>query len=667
MKNITFLFASFCSFGISFGQLFSENFDSYTVGSYLGPQSTSWSTWSGTEGNAEDVTITNNNANSAPHSIYLSSTATAGGPQDVILKFGQVYNSGIFTFESDFYVNSGKTGYFNFQATQTLGQTWALNVNLNAGNMFIDDGATSNLVVSTYPQATWFSLKIEANLTLHIWKAYIDGVLVGTWTNGINALASTDFFPVANSQFYVDDVMFNHVPYVLPTLNALVSNVALGGEIAGQTATPVISIQNGGATAINSFDVSLSYNSILYNSSVSAQNIASIASYNVTMPSFQLVPGNQTYTVVISNINGGNDDIAEDNTLFGSINPVVPAPGKMVVSEEATGTWCQWCPRGAVFMDQFNTKYNQFWAGIAVHNGDPMTVVEYDSGIGAFIGGYPSAIVDRGTDVDPSGMSPEFFARLQIPPVATLINGATWDPTSRILNVSVKADFALAANSSYKLACVLTEDDVTGTGSAYNQSNAYAGGGNGVMGGFELLPSSVPAAQMVYDHVARAIAPSFTGEVNSFPATVLAGQSHTLNYSFTLPATWDENSINIIGLLLDPQGRIDNAGKATIAEAVANGYVAGLSTIYGDNLEKMVTVYPNPASSMTTIHLNLESQASVVLSLLDVSGKVLSSKNYESLNGSRNLDLNTSNYTSGVYFISVLIDGNKITKQLIIE
>ena len=104
MKIFTLFIASFCSFGISFGQLFSENFDSYAVGSYLGPQSSSWSTWSGTEGNAEDVTITNNNANSAPHSIYFSSTAATGGPQDVILKFGQVYNSGIFTFESDFYV-----------------------------------------------------------------------------------------------------------------------------------------------------------------------------------------------------------------------------------------------------------------------------------------------------------------------------------------------------------------------------------------------------------------------------------------------------------------------------------------------------------------------------------------------------------------------------------
>ena len=37
MKIFTLFIASFCSFGISFGQLFSENFESYAVGSYLGP------------------------------------------------------------------------------------------------------------------------------------------------------------------------------------------------------------------------------------------------------------------------------------------------------------------------------------------------------------------------------------------------------------------------------------------------------------------------------------------------------------------------------------------------------------------------------------------------------------------------------------------------------
>ena len=108
MKKTTLFIASVFLCSTSFAQLFSDNFDSYTVGSYLGPQSTTWSTWSGTEGNAEDATITNNNANSAPHSIYLSSTAASGGPQDVVLKLGQVYNSGIFTLQSDFYVNAGK-------------------------------------------------------------------------------------------------------------------------------------------------------------------------------------------------------------------------------------------------------------------------------------------------------------------------------------------------------------------------------------------------------------------------------------------------------------------------------------------------------------------------------------------------------------------------------
>lgn len=667
MKKYTLLFVSFCSIGISFGQLFSENFDSYTLGSYLGPQSASWSTWSGAEGGAEDVVMNNTQSSSPSNSIYFSSVATGGGPQDVILKFGQVYTSGVFTFESDFYVNSDKTAYFNFQANQTVGQVWALNVNFDAGNLYVDDGVTSNLCFSTYPQATWFNIKIEANLTLHIWKAYVDDVLVGTWTNGINSLASTDFFPILNSQFYVDNVVFDHAPYVLPNLNAAISNVDLGGEIAGQSVTPIISILNGGVTAINSFDVSLSYNNIVYNASVTGQNIVSIANYNVSMPTFQLVPGNQTYTVVISNINGGNDDNSADNTFSNSINPVVPAPGKMVVSEEGTGTWCQWCPRGAVFMDQFNEKYNEFWAGIAVHNGDPMTVAEYDASIGPLFGGYPSALVDRGVDVDPSGMSPQFFARLQTPPVATMINGATWNPQTRVLNVSVKADFLLPASNSYKLACVLTEDGVTGTGSGYNQSNAYAGGNNGVMGGFELLPSSVPAAQMVYDHVARAIAPSFSGEVNSFPTTVLAGQSYALNYSFTLPATWDENSITIIGLLIDPQGRIDNAGKATISEAVTNGFVAGLTSISGENLENLVSIFPNPAKNYARVSLNLPSQSKVELSLLDVSGKFLSSSSFESLDGSNNLDLNTANYNSGIYFIAISINGTKIIKQLIID
>jgi hypothetical protein len=339
----------------------------------------------------------------------------------------------------------------------------------------------------------------------------------------------------------------------------------------------------------------------------------------------------------------------------------------MVVGEEATGTWCQWCPRGAVFMDLFETKYDQYWAGIAVHNGDPMTVTEYDAGMGALISGYPSAIVDRSPDVDPSGMSQDFFTRLQTPPVATIVNGATWDAATRVLNVSVTSNFSMAANSNYKAACVLTEDDVTGTGSGWNQSNAYAGGNNGVMGGFEALSNPVPASAMVYNHVARAIAPSFTGMPNSYPATVAAGDSYTMNLSFTLPAEWDETKINIIGMIIDPTGKIENAGRATIAEAVTNGYVAGISDKPTICYLGGMHVAPNPATTSTTVNLQIAQASNVSMKLVDFAGKVISEKEYGSVQGTFEVNVNTSNFKAGVYFVELTVNGQTTSKKLIIE
>lgn len=671
MRKFTLFASILIASNFTFGQLFSDDFEGYALDSYIGPQSTNWSTWSGTEGNTEDVKTTDLQALSGAQSIYFSSTAANGGPQDVLLKFGQVYNSGIFTLENNFYINTAKNGYFNIQGALTAGTTYTLNVNMDGGEIRIDDGTTADLAVGTYTPATWFNLKIVANLTLKVWKAYVNDVLISTWTNGVNVVASVDYYPIQNSQFYVDDVSFDHENYTLPALNALTSQIITTGEISGQTFAPKVRVLNGGTTAINSFDVDFEYNGATYTANVSGQNIASLATYEATLPNITLVPGNGLYKAIVSNVNMGIDDISSDDTLTKAINPVVPATGKMVVSEEGTGTWCQWCPRGTVYMDLFTQKYDDYWIGIAVHNNDPMTITDYDAAFGSLIAGYPSSLVDRGTDVDPSGMGPQFFERLQVAPKATIVNGALWDETSRTLNVSVTANFTANATNSYKLACVLTEDGVTGTGSGYNQSNSYAGGANGIMGGFETKPNPVPASQMVYDHVARAIAPSFAGYTNSFPAAVSTGESHTLNFTFELPTTWEANEMHIVGLLIDPAGRIDNAGKATIAEAVTNGFVdgsnAGLFEALENQLDAMVKIYPNPANSNTTISLNLENQVQVEMKLIDISGKVLAEKNYGSLNGTWSVNLNTSAFTAGVYLVQFTIDGKKVTKRLVVE
>lgn len=671
MKKITYLIGALFFASTVNAQLFTDDFETYTTGA-LGPQSSSWSTWSGTEGGAEDAIVSTAQASSGTKSIYFNSTAAGGGPQDCVLDFGPLYTSGIFTYESDFYVTSGKTAYFNFQATQTIGQTWALNVNMANGGITIDDGITSELAMGSYTPATWFTLTIEANLTLGIWEAFVDGVSIGVWENGINSLASIDLFPLQGSQFYVDDVMFDYQTYTLPNLNAAVSGIDMNGNIATQVVNPTVTIMNAGTTTLNSFDVTLDYNGTPYVENITGQTLASLASYTVTFTGVPLAAGSMSAVATVSNVNGGADDDSADDVVTITVDPVVPAVGKMVVGEEATGTWCSWCPRGAVYMDLFETNYPEFWAGVAVHNADPMTVTNYDAGLASFIGGYPSSLVDRGAEADPSGMGPEFYARLQTAPKAFITNGATWDAVSRTLNVSISTDFQAAANSNYKIACVLTEDDVTGTGAGWSQNNSYAGGANGVMGGYELLPNPVPAAQMVYNHVARLIQPSFGGYSNSFPATVNSGEVFTFNFSFVLPATWDENNIHIIGMLIDPSGRIDNAGKATISEAVTNGFVsgtavAGLEETTLDQVDATFTIYPNPTSANASVTINLKKESTVALKMMDMSGKVIASRNYGSMNGSSTVQLNTSGLEAGVYVVELTVDNETMVKRLIVE
>ena len=648
-------------------QIFSDNFDNYALGSFIGPQSTNWTTWSGSQGGAEDVATTNNQAASAPHAVYFSSTSASGGPQDVVLTFGQLYNSGIFTLSSDFYVNAGKGAYFNLQGAQAIGSIWALNVHMDAGELAIDDGSTPNLCLTTYPEATWFNLKIEANLTLHVWKAYINNQLVGTWVNGINTVASADYFPLQNNQFFMDNVTFDHQTYTLLGLNAMVASLDMGGNIAGQNVSPTVSILNAGQNPLTSFDVNLAYNGQNYAQNITGVNVASFSSYELSIPNISLAAGLNNAVVTISNINGGNDANANDNTLTQAVDPVVPAAGKIVVGEEGTGTWCQWCPRGAVFMDLFANQYEGFWAGIAVHNGDPMVVADYDAGISALIGGYPGALVDRLGNVDPSQMSSDFFTRLQTAPKGVLTNGATWDPTTRVLNISVSTEMLQATTGAYKVACVLTEDDVTGSGNGYNQSNSYAGGNNGTMGGYESLPNPVPAAQMVYDHVARAIAPSFTGQTGVIAATTAVGDTYTANFIFTLPTTWDETQMHIVGMLINPQGKIDNAGYTTINEAVQNGYVGVEELIGAINLEQMLTVAPNPATDFANITLHIPTAAPVSVRVLDAKGGILQARQFGSLQGDFEIGLNTSNYAPGLYIVEMQMNGQRIQKKLVIR
>ena len=642
---------------------FSENFDSYTVGSALGPQSPDWTTWSGVQGGADDINVANTDAHSGSNSLYFTSSSTTGGPSDIILPLGGLHSTGTFVYKHWMKITSGKKAYFNFQGTATNGQTYTMNYTFSNGTLSIDD-ATKLTLSTSYPQGVWFELKLQANLNTNDWELFTDGVSKGKFQNSTFQIASIDYYASDNTNaFWIDDVSFDYTPYTLPTRNGAMAIVGIDNGIVSQTRSAAVTIRNLGVNPITSFDISLNANGTIANQSVNSVNIASGASYalNLSTPA-TLIIGLNTFTATIKNVNGIlSDNDASDDSKTISFTPIVAGSDKLVIGEEATGTWCQWCPRGAVALRNMDAKYNGYFQGIAVHNNDPMTVPTYDSGIGTKISGYPSGLTDRLPKIDPSNFETDFLTRIILTPVAKITNGANYYSSNGTLDVSLTTTFKTNTSGNYRVLCVLVEDSVKGTGSGYNQANAYAGGGNGVMGGFESLPSSVPASLMTYDHVARAIAPDFWGIPNAYPASVTTGSSYVHNFSFNI-SSWNKNKMHIVGMIIAPDGKIENASSTTIDKAVQNGFVLGTEEVA--STPSVLSLYPNPAENMTRILINMKEAADATIRVCDMNGNIIMHQQANLVSGSNSIPVSLNGLASGNYIVTALIGKETYTLKL---
>lgn len=657
-------------------QTFSDDFESYSAGQYIGVVNSTWTTWSGSVGGTEDVQVVTNNANSGSNSIYFSSTSSTGGPQDVILPFGGELNTGVFNIKASFNVQSGKGAYFNFQGESTIGNVWAIDCQMDETGKMVFRGDGNQLLATSFSHNTWFELELNADLNTNSWEVFIDGNSVGTFQNYMYQIASMDIFPVnaSNNQsgFWMDDVEYTVTPFTSPNINAAVSKINFVGALTGQEITPKIEIRNLGTTAITSFDLNLDYNGQQLTKTVSGVNISPNGSMEIDLGgSTILITGTNNMTATVSNVNGnGNDDYANDDVKILAVTPIDPAEGKIVVAEEATGTWCQYCPRGAVYMDRFAQKYGKFFAGIAVHNNDPMEDPVYDQGLGGLISGYPSGVVDRGSDKDPSEFEPDFLDRIVTAPVASLTNGAKFNSTSNQLDISVAIDYLMAGSGAYKIACVITEDSVTGTSSGYAQVNAFSGGAT-EMGGYENLPNPVPASIMIYDHVARSIAPSFNGTAGTMPSSFVAGDTSNQVFTFTIDNTWDMSKMHIIAMLIAPNGRVETASNSTIQEALGNGYLSdGEDLINGSHLfgpDQFISFYPNPTSGQGFIKFKHNGLNGSKINMYDITGKLLMSKNILNMpKGFYEMPLDLKNH-QGMFFIELQTVNKAYREKLIIK
>ncbi len=89
---------------------------------------------------------------------------------------------------------------------------------------------------------------------------------------------------------------------------------------------------------------------------------------------------------------------------------------------------------------------------------------------------------------------------------------------------------------------------------------------------------------------------------------------------------------------------------------------SGISNL--SNLNREVSVYPNPAKQMVNVSIPaLSGKEQVFVSIIDMTGKVVSTTNIVG----NNTQLDLSGFNKGLYFINLSIDGFSSTKKLIVE
>lgn len=231
---------------------------------------------------------------------------------------------------------------------------------------------------------------------------------------------------------------------------------------------------------------------------------------------------------------------------------------RVQVIEEATGTWCGWCVRGIVGMNQLDEMFPDSFIGLAIHGDDAYATDSYASFLQR-ISGYPFALINRsyscGTKPEEMLMAYNAFASMgDAEGEAKIVDAHYTDSKYSAVEITTETRFAKShTKEDYRLAFVVVEDSIRD-----RQANFYAGGANGAMGGFEDLTDN---PYVYLRHVVRYI-DSYDGIVGSVPTTIKAGQTYTYHHTLTMPKVKTRRRVSLVVLLLRDQGvSIVNASR----------------------------------------------------------------------------------------------------------
>ena len=285
---------------------------------------------------------------------------------------------------------------------------------------------------------------------------------------------------------------------------------------------------------------------------------------NVTIDLPDIGGRNHNMSFIVSDIDGKPDAVPFNSwgEVILSFKPTTYFP-RRIVMEEATATWCGWCPRGMMTIEQMKKKYPDNFIAIAIHSRDEMQVGNSYNPFLDMVESYPSAYINRKEKVylwpfDIEDMKDKGEAKV-----------TTQARCLSAKEVEVESEtvfgFSDSETAEYRLAYVVTEDNV----GPYMQNNAYSNPSaednpNDLMNWWVHQDSPVT---MTFNEVAREIF-DYNGVEGLLPRGVTEGETYKTKYTLTVPDNVkDLSNVRIVTLLLDTRtGEILNADLCSLSD-----------------------------------------------------------------------------------------------------
>ncbi len=504
-----------------------------------------------------------------------------------------------------------------------------------------DSGSTWTKIYDIIKDKDWKSVTISLNA-----YAGQSNVMVGFHANDNEKWASGwaiddvhIYEPLDNNVAFT---AINTAPYVAA------GNVSLKGTF-----------QNMGGDTLTSINImwSIDNGTTVHTDSLTGLSITTAEIYDFTHSIAVDMSVPQDYNVMmwLASPNGQTDGDTSNNQVTKLISSVSQIPKKVVVGEETGGTWCGFCPRGLVALKDLAHYHPDTWIGISVHNNDPMKNSVYDGAMKNYVSGYPSGLVDRagGIEVDPGDFDSTYQVRKNVvSPVAVNVTNVSWDYSTREITFDVVATFYTNTTRDFRMNAVILEDSVTGTDTAWSQTNYYSSSAYGIDlidwegNNWKNYPIHVPTADMVYDHVARGILGGWNGTEGSIPDTIVDGTPNTYSYSYTVPESYDATKIYIVGMVID-----QTSGE------ILNGYeLRTLPTSIQTSTKETVSLFPNPTNGI----LNVANATGATIQVWSMLGQKVAEVNHA--NNLERIDL--SNYSNGTFIVRIITDKQITTKKI---